>query len=71
MTPSAAALSLFNSLPLPAGTVAVLPSTVDGQVTLVVTVDRRYWDRLSQIPKTHEGFAVVVEPPKLLFPQIA
>jgi hypothetical protein len=69
MTPSAAALSLFNQLPLPAGTVTVWPLTIDGQIKLVVTLDKRYWNKIKQMPTTYEGFNVVVEPPMNMLPQ--
>lgn len=60
--PSPAASALLKTLALPPGTVAVWPTTRDGQIKLVVKLDQRYWLESKKFPSMFEGFSVIVEP---------
>jgi hypothetical protein len=71
LNPSPAASALLASLALPTGAAAVWPTTRDGQVKLVVRLDRKYWERSKSIPQEFEGFSVVVEPNQPLAAQFS
>ena len=62
MKPSPAASALLASLSLPPGAAVIWPTTLDGQVKLVVKLDKRFWDRSKGIPSEFEGYSVIVEP---------
>lgn len=62
LSPTLAASALLSLLSLPAGAATVWPTTRDGQVKLVVKLDKRFWDRKKDVPIEFEGFSVVVEP---------
>lgn len=62
MEPSSAASALLATLSLPVGVATVWPSTRDGQMTLVVRLERPYWPLARGIPLEFEGYPVAVEP---------
>jgi hypothetical protein len=62
LEPSSAASALLASLSLPAGVATVWPSTRDGQMKLVVRLERPYWPLARSIPLEFEGYPVDVEP---------
>jgi len=61
LNPSPAARALLDSLKLPAGAAVIWPTTRAGKVTLVVQLSQVYWSRASAIPKSFEGYSVIVE----------
>ena len=61
MNPSPAAQTLLDSLKLPVGAAVVWPTTRAGKLTLVVQLSQSYWARAPEIPRTFEGYPVIVE----------
>ena len=62
MLPQVAADRLREKIHAPAGAVSVWPwYEDDGTVTMRVIIDPAYWVDISNIPKSFQGFTVMVE----------
>lgn len=70
MTASQSASALLRTLGLPRGSAAVWPVTRDGAVALVVRLDPALMARMPDLPKSFEGYRVLVEPNKPIGTQL-